>query len=47
MEPLTLAELISSLIGIAGLSLVFYGIRVMSTRNTERSVLARTLDRHP
>lgn len=46
MEPLTLAELISSFIGITGLSLVFYGIRVMSAGNTERSALARTLDTH-
>ena len=43
---LTTAEFAQLLIGIAGLSLIFYGIRVMRAGNTERSAIARTLDAH-
>ena len=42
LEPLTTAELISSLIGVAGLSLVFYGLRQMRVAADTRN---RQLDR--
>ena len=42
LEPLTTAELISSLIGVAGLSLVFYGLRQMRVASDTRN---RQLDR--
>ncbi len=45
-QPLTPAELISSLIGIAGLALIAYGIHVMSRGNTERQAIADTLNTH-
>ena len=42
LEPLTTAELISSLIGVAGLSLIFYGLRQMRVTSDTRN---RQLDR--
>lgn len=45
-QPLTPAELISSLIGIAGLALVAYGIHMMGRGNTERQAIADTLNTH-
>ena len=53
LEPLTLAELINSLIGIAGLSLVAWGINEMRNSNIDRKAnaevlqgVARTLNAH-
>ena len=45
-QPPTPAELISSLIGIAGLALVAYGIHMMGRGNTERQAIADTLNTH-
>ena len=42
LEPLTTAELISSLIGVTGLSLVFHGLRLMRVASDTRN---RQLDR--
>ena len=53
LEPLTLAELINSLIGIAGLCLVAWGINEMRNSNIDRKAnaevlqgVARTLNAH-
>ena len=42
-QPLTPAELISALIGIAGLALLAYGIHVMQGSNAERQANAEVL----
>ena len=42
-QPLTPAELISSLIGIAGLALIAYGIHIMKGSNAERQANAEVL----
>ena len=43
LEPLTLAELINSLIGIAGLCLVAWGINEMRNSNIDRKANAEVL----
>ena len=43
LEPLTLAELINSLIGIAGLCLVAWGINEIRNSNIDRKANAEVL----
>ena len=42
-QPLTPAELINTLLGLAGLALIAYGIHVMKGSNAERQANAEVL----